>query len=112
MPALVKQGRCGNRSDTAIPVLWKAEPGERPTNINVYLNAAGNPVSVALGRGDTFYQACDDVTELTGLKYTARCVIPLDAVPAGERARLTFFVARSNTEEVFSLEVLPIFADG
>ncbi len=110
--ALVKAGRCGDRSDTFIPVLWKAEPGAQPRTLRVYVNSAGNPVSIAWGRSADAIADCADVTELTGLKYTARCDVSLDKLPSDAPARLTLFVARSNSEEVFEIRVLPIFARG
>lgn len=109
---LVTSGRCGERSVSAIPALWKAPDGMRPDTLQVYLNTAGNPASVAVGRGDTFFEPCTDISELTGLKYTTRCTIPVSVLPKENPARLTFFVTRSNTEETFTFEVLPIFADG
>ncbi len=110
--AMVKAGRCGDRSDTFIPVLWKAEPGAQPKNLRVYVNSAGNPVSIAWGRGADAIRNCVDVTELTGLKYTARCDVSLDELPSDAPVRLTLFVARSNSEEVFDIRILPIFARG
>ncbi|ASP20962.1 hypothetical protein ANTHELSMS3_02285 [Antarctobacter heliothermus] len=106
--ALVVPDRCGNRNRTAVPTLWRATPRTQNSVLHVYLNAAGNPSSVAVGRGDRFFEACKDVSELTGLKYTADCAIPTEFLPPDKNARLTFFITRSNTEESFVLEVSPV----
>ncbi|SDF61564.1 hypothetical protein SAMN04488105_13610 [Salipiger thiooxidans] len=110
--ALVKAGRCGDRSDTFIPVHWKAEPGAQPKTLHVYVNSAGNPVSIAWGRGADAIRNCANVTELAGLKYTARCDVQIDELPSEATVRLTLFVVRSNSEEVFDIRILPVFARG
>jgi hypothetical protein len=110
--ALAKPGRCGDRSDTALPAIWRARADSPPEMLNIYLNTAGNPASMALGRGDRFFEPCTDISELSGLKYTALCSVPVSDLPVDGPARLTFFITRSNTEESFTLEVLPVSTNG
>ena len=105
--ALVKTGPCGSRNAVAVPVLSLNEGGAASDMLRVFVNAAGNPVDVAWGRGRDQFTDCDDVTELDGLKYTARCDVPLNKLPQAGAANLTFFIARGNTEEDFELSVLP-----
>lgn len=110
--ALVRAGRCGSRNQPVLPSLWRGPEQADPT-LHVYLNTAGNPATVAIGRrGELYSGACENVAELTGLKYTAHCAIPLDRLPAGaEPLPLSFFVTRANTEEVFQTDLLRVLPD-
>lgn len=102
---LVTSGRCGNRTRLAAPASW-ADVDAEASELKVYINAAGNPTSVALGRGDTFFEPCENVTEVSGLKYTTICTIPMSLLPKADTAKLSFFITRSFTEEAFSIDVL------
>lgn len=108
--ALVKIGSCGSRDAVAVPVLPQTETAPKLDLLHVFINAAGNAVDVAWGRGRDQTADCVDVTELDGLKYTSRCDVPLSALQGGGPTSLTFFVARGNTEENFRLSVLPPYA--
>lgn len=108
--AIVKTGACGSRDAIAVPVLPKTSAASDMNFLHVFINAAGNPVDVAWGRQHDQITSCADVTELDGLKYTARCDVPLKAMPLTEPTVLTFFIARGNTEEDFQLSVMPPYA--
>lgn len=105
--ALVKIGPCGRRDAVVVPVLSHTESSNASNMLRVFVNAAGNPVDVAWGRKRDQVADCTDVTDLDGLKYTARCDVPLSALPRTRPTDLTFFIARGNTEEDFQLSVLP-----
>lgn len=107
---LVKLGSCGSRSTIAVPVLPKAEALSDLGRLHVFINAAGNPVDVAWGRQPDQMTDCTDVTELDGLKYTARCEVPLSALTKEGPTDLTFFITRNNSEENFRLSVLSPYA--
>lgn len=105
--ALVKTGACGSRDAVVVPILSHDEPFKGSEILRVFINASGNPVDVAWGRGRDQVADCTDVTELDGLKYTARCDVPIASLPRTAPVELTFFIARGNTEEDFQVSVLP-----
>lgn len=105
--SLIKPGRCGDRTNIAIPSLWAASPVSLSDGaLHIFINAAGNPTYVSFGAEA---MDCQDVTDATTLKYTASCIITLaalrDEVKEGA-VDLTVFVTRSLGEETFDVSVL------
>lgn len=106
---LVKVGRCGERTETVVPSTWSdANLSVDERALHIFVNSAGNPTGLLVGKDEDNYIECAHVADATTLKYTSACVVPFDVLrpqKQGDRVNLTFFVARSLGEEEFDIAI-------
>lgn len=99
----ISRGTCQARASEFVPALWT---GEEMEGLQVILNAGGERAAVASDGPGDFTAWCDDVSEESGLKYTARCTVPLANLNAGGATALFFTVNRNRTAEHFQIDVV------
>lgn len=99
----ISRGDCQARSKEFAPALWA---GDRSDSLQVFLNAGGQRAAVASDGPGNYSAYCEDESEETGLKYTARCEVPLENLNPEGATALFFTVNRNRTAEHFQIDVV------
>lgn len=99
----VTRGDCQARPQEFVPALWA---GDESNDLLVFLNAGGQKAAVASDGPGDFAAYCEDESEETGLKFTARCRVPLQNLNPGGTTALFFTVNRNRTPEHFQIDVV------
>jgi hypothetical protein len=97
-------GDCQSRPKQFAPALWTGDVSGG--SLHVFLNAGGQQAAVAADGPGDFSAYCADESEDTGLKYTARCDIPLEKLNPHGPTTLFFTVNRNRTAEHFQIDVV------
>ncbi len=99
-------GSCLGRSTVFVPVYWKTAPTDEAQNLRVFLNTGGQNAQVATA--SDYRAVCQDVPEGQGIKYTAICEIPGDALVLSDTgtAELYFKISRNREVERVQIEVV------
>lgn len=99
----ISRGDCQARPKEFAPALWA---GDETEELQVFLNAGGQRAAIASDGPGDFTAYCDDESEETGLKYTARCKVPLKNLNPDGPTTLFFTVNRNRTAERFQIDVV------
>lgn len=108
--ARMSLGDCNAGLETPIvPVLWNPDPGEGwGGDVLFYVNTGGADTIVAVEKpgGGEFVAACDRVEEVSGLEYTASCVVPAAHLAGSAPVPVYLDVTRNRKPESYMFEVL------